>query len=241
MNDFYSKPIYNQNEKGSSAFLLDLRNSTVIIRKISWDQRLPKHIKFMMKLHEKVYETLYSNCDPDYFAMNDTGDGYLCIFWDSKHALTCLDMAIRIQEFLESNLPEHNDALNLGRDGLPKFDYGFGIHSGGSTIHKSTYTKGYKSITKDFIFGIVVNTAARLESFTKNYINCNILVTGNYKDTYLRHAKDIDIQNLFEDKSTYVQYLGRANIKDGKENGHNIYALKSNFINEFKRRTRKME
>jgi len=60
--------------------------------------------------------------------MNDTGDGYLCVFWDKFHALTCLDMAIRIQEFLEKNLPVHNKALQL-EDDFIKFDYGIAIHS----------------------------------------------------------------------------------------------------------------
>ena len=127
MNNFHYESVPNQDDRGSSAFLFDLRNSTTIIRRISWDTRLLKHIEFMMKLHKKVYETLYNNCDPDKFAMNDTGDGYLCVFWDKLHALTCLDMAVRIQEFLESNLPGHNEALGL-KDDIAKFDYGFAIH-----------------------------------------------------------------------------------------------------------------
>src|SRR4030042_2844517 len=85
MSDFHYDAICNQDNFGSSAFLFDLRNSTAIIRKISWNKRLPKHITFMMKLHKKVYETLYNYCDPNKFAMNDTGDGYLCVFWDKLH------------------------------------------------------------------------------------------------------------------------------------------------------------
>jgi hypothetical protein len=241
MDKFNYKQIYNQDENGSSAFLFDLRNSTAIIRLISWDKRLPKHIRFMMKLHEKMYNTIYDYCNPDKFAMNDTGDGYLCVFWDKTHALTCLDIAIRVQEFLESNLPRHNKELKLGREGIPKFDYGFGIHSGGSTVNKATYTKDSLSLNKDFIFGIVVNTAARLESFTKNYINFKFLVTGNYKDTYLEHATSKNLKDLFEDENTHIQYLGKADIKDGKEEGHDVYALKSDFINKFRQSYRAKE
>jgi len=54
MNKFHVTTIYRQDEFGSSAFLFDLRNSTTIIRKISWDKRLLLHIKFMMKLYKKV-------------------------------------------------------------------------------------------------------------------------------------------------------------------------------------------
>lgn len=234
MNNFDCKPIYNQKEYGSSAFLFDLRNSTAIIRRISWDKRLLKHIEFMMKLHEKVYETLYNNCDINKFAMNDTGDGYLCIFWDDYHTLTCLDIAIKIQEFLESNLPKHNESLNL-KDDTVKFDYGLAIHSGGSTINRSAYTKDTMTVKKDFIFGIVVNTVARLESFTKNYIEYKFLVTENYKNAYLMQAADDKLKDLFEDKNNYVHRLGRVDIKDGKKGGHIVYALSTEFIDKFKK------
>lgn len=235
MNNFHSRPIYRQDEFGSSAFLFDLRNSTTIIRKISWDKRLLEHIKFMMRLHKKVYKTLYNNCDPNKFAMNDTGDGYLFVCWDKLHALTCLDIAIRVREFLEKNLPLHNKALSLGTD-IPKFDYGIAIHSGGSTINRTTYTAESKIIKKDFIFGIVVNTVARLESFTKHNIEYRFLATGNYKDNYLQQATNTNLKKLFEGKSNYVhRFPGRVNINDGKENGHVVYALGADFVAKFKK------
>jgi len=237
MNNFNYEPIYNQDEFGSSAFLFDLKNSTAITRRISWDKRLPIHINFMMELHKKVYETLYNNCNPEEFAMNDTGDGYLCVFGDKLHALTCLDTAIRIQEFLELELPKHNAALKAVKpeDDIPKFDYGFAIHSGASTINRTTYTKNGKPVYKDFIFGIVANTVARLESFTKNYVEFKFLVTGNYKDNYLEQATNEKLKDLFRDGRTYVhESLGRVNLKDGKENGHTIYALSADFLTKFK-------
>ena len=227
MNNFNYEPIYNQDEFGSSAFLFDLRNSTAITRRISWDKRLPIHMDFMMELHNKVYETLYNNCNPEEFAMNDTGDGYLCVFWDKLHALTCLDMAVGIIEFLESNLPKHNEVLLL-KDDIAKFDYGFAIHSGGSTINRTTYNKDAKLIQKDFIFGIVVNTVARLESFTKNYIEFKFLATGNYRKTYLHQTEDKDMRNLF--KHPYVRRsLGKVDIKDGKEKRAHHLCLERRF------------
>ena len=235
MNNFHFKPIYCQDEFGSSAFLFDLRNSTTIIRKISWDKRLPQHIKFMMKLHKKVYKTLYNNCDPNKFAMNDTGDGYLCVFWDKLHALTCLDMALKIEEFLKKNLPMHNKVLKLKGDS-PKFDYGISIHSGGSTINRTIYTKDIKTIQKDFIFGIVANTVARLESFTKHNFEYKFLVTGNYKDNYLQQASTKNLKNLFGDNKNYVhRFPGRININDGKRNGHIVCALGADFVAKFKK------
>jgi len=192
----------------------------------------------MMSLNKKVYETLYNNCNPNKFAMNDTGDGYLCVFWDKLHALTCLDMAIRIQEFLDSNLPRHNKSLKRlkRKKDIPEFDYGFAIHSGGCTIKRTTYTNGSITIYKDFIFGIVANTVARLESFTKNYVNFKFLVTGHYKDIYLNQSKYRNLRDLFGDRSYYVnKSLGRVNLKDDKATGHFVYGLKEEFIAEFKK------
>lgn len=233
MIQFSYKPICNQDETGSSAFVMDLRNSTKLTREISWDDKLLKHIDFMMNLHECVYSSLYEKCDPDSFAINDTGDGYLCVFWDKKHALTCLRQAIYMRDYLEKNLPIHNDALEI-QDSRVKLDFAFGLHSGGSTINRSVYHSNNGCIRKDFMFGIVVNTASRLESFTKNYIGCNFVVTGNYRGAFLEQAPSPILKSLFTDNSAYVrESLGRVNLNDGKEEGHTIYALTDKFINIF--------
>jgi len=236
MNTFSYKPIHNQDESGSSAFLFDLRNSTKVTRMISWDKRLPKHIEFMMKLHEHVYRTLYKNCDPSEFAFNDTGDGYLCVFWDKFHALTALRQAIYVQQFLDKNLQLHNKTLDL-QDSPVSLSYGIGIHSGGSTINRTSYDSRNKSIEKDFIFGIVVNTVARLESFTKNYTECNFLVTGNYKDVFRNQAPSDSLKSLFEDNSPHLRHsLARVNLNDGKKGGHIVYGLTQDFIRLFTER-----
>ncbi len=226
-------------EDGSSAFLFDLRNSTEIIRKISWDKRLDYHIHFMMQLNEFVYTTLYNNCDENYFGINDTGDGYLCVFLDDVHAFTCLDIALRIKEYLEIQIPKHNENLYLKtfklkeenqkiEKNIPKFDYGFGLHSGGSIIYRTKIDSRLTN-TKDFIYGIVPNTVARLESFTKNYINYKFLITGNYK----KNLKNQDSYSKINDLLKNVKSLGRVNLHDGKENGHNIYELNDKFISKF--------
>lgn len=232
------KPIYNQDENGSSAFIFDLRNSTNVTRKISWDERLVKHIDFMMDMHKHIYKKLYDNCDPTKFAMNDTGDGYICVFWDRFHALTCLKMAIHVKDFLDKKLPIHNKNLGLKESSL-KLDYGFAIHSGGSTIKRTTFKGDDLQVSKDFIFGIVANSVSRLESFTKTYVDYKFLVTGNYKDVFNQQAKSKEIKSLFGAGSQYYRKsLGRVNINDGKSKpnkGHNIYALTEEFLNIFKK------
>ena len=85
MGKFKCKTISKQENHGASAFLFDLRNSTLITRFISSDERLQYHVEFMRELHKFIYETIFgrysTGSDKDSFAMNDTGDGYLCAFW----------------------------------------------------------------------------------------------------------------------------------------------------------------
>lgn len=235
MGTFNYKLLHNQDEFGSSSLLFDLRNSTNILRKISWDEkRLTQHINFMMNLHEKIFNLLYEKCHYEKFAMNDTGDGYLCIFWDKIHAITCMNIAIEIKEFLKSEIPKHNKTLELNNDNM--FDYGFAIHSGGSTIGRSEFKKENIAVSKDFIFGIVANSVSRLESLNKIYSEYKFLATGNYKRNFVKQCKNKDMKDLFSENSEYVhKSLGRININDGKQKGHYIYALNEKFFKAFKK------
>ena len=165
-----------------------------------------------------------------------SGPGFL--LWDNSHALTCLRMAIHVKEFLDKKLPNHNKSLGL-KGAFLELDYGFAIHSGGSTIERTTFIKDDLQLSKDFIFGIVANSVSRLESFTKTYVDYKVLVTGNYKDVFENQAKSERIKSLFANGTGYYRTsLGRVNIKDGKEKpnkGHNVYALTDDFLNTFKR------
>lgn len=164
MGKFIEKTIHKQAEQGASAFLFDLRNSTKITRSISYDQRLSNHINFMIKLHKFVYSTLYgglsSGSDKDEFAINDTGDGYLCVFWNKIHSIICMKFAISILRYLSDALPIHNDELgNVD----PKLSFGFAAHTGGVSIERINYNdRGGKLIHKDFILGILPNSVSRL-------------------------------------------------------------------------------
>ncbi|MCJ7538313.1 MAG: hypothetical protein MUO88_01485 [Desulfobacterales bacterium] len=206
-------------------------------------------------MNEHVYKKLYDSCDPDKFALNDTGDGYICLFWDNSHALTCLRMAIHVKEFLDKELPKHNKNIKLEGD-IFELDYGVAIHSGGSTIARTTFIKDKLELSKDFIFGIVANSVSRLESFTKTYVDYKVIVTGNYKEVFQGQAESNKIKSLFSDGTgPYTVSLGRLKIKDGKGNpkkghkenskkghkenskkGHIVYALTDDFLNIFKKK-----
>ncbi len=234
--------IGNQDNAGSTAFIFDLRNSTNITRTISWDKRLIVHINFMMNLNKFVYKTLYDNCKPAKFALNDTGDGYICLFWDKNHALTALKMTLYIKEFLDKKLPNHNKYLRQKylkqKKTFPKLDYGFAIHTGGSTVERTTFKKNKLTFSKDFIYGIVANSVSRLESLNKIYVDYNVLVTGNFKDVFESQIKPKKNKLfLIDDSKPFWISLGRIDIKDGKEDprkGHDIYALTNEFINAYR-------
>jgi hypothetical protein len=231
--NFTFETVNNESEFGSSALTLDLRNSTDIIRSISWDRRLTKQLDFMMNLHEVVYDALYKISSPDYFATNDTGDGFMCVFWDDMHAITCLSVAMVVKNFLDASLPMHNKSLKLNDN--KKFDYNIAIHSGGSTINRITFKSENHITERDYMFGIVVNSVARLQAFGKYMKDCKLLVTGNYKRNYCKQVKTKEKKDLFNLNNAYP---GKINLRDGKKGGHLIYALAPEFLNEFKKQLR---
>jgi hypothetical protein len=239
MGKFSEKTISNQAEHGASAFIFDLRNSTKITRSISFDKRLIQHVEFMKNLHKFVYLTIYgklsTSSNKDEFAINDTGDGYICVFWNKIHSITCMHMAIKIRNYLSSTLPTHN--IRLG-DIDHKLAFGFAAHTGGVTVERINFNdRGGKLIHKDFILGILPNSVSRLESLNKFFIETNFIVSGNYKTCFDKHAHSIGnvaLENIFDIKRSYVNKSpSRVNINDGKSAGHNIYTLKDEFFDEF--------
>ncbi|GBE38796.1 hypothetical protein BMS3Bbin08_01408 [bacterium BMS3Bbin08] len=192
MGSFRCSTIHKQDNYGASAFIFDLRNSTKITRFISYDERLTNHVDYMRKLHKFIYSTIYgeysTGSDKDEFAINDTGDGYICAFWGRKHSLNCMKMAIEIRNQLHNTLPKHNDKLKL-RNKDYKLDYGFAIHTGGLTVERVQFNdKGGKLIHKDFILGILPNSVARLEKLNKLYTEYNFVASGNYKNCFVKRA-----------------------------------------------------
>lgn len=233
MIEFNHELIHNQDNFGSSALIFDLRNSTKITRKISWDPRIVHHVEFMWKIHQFLYKKISGLPYSDKIALNDTGDGYLCVFWDDQHAISCMRIAIELYSFLKKNIPIHNQKMCDEKDDIPKFGYGFGLHSGGSTIIRSKINWDDEKIHKDFIYGIVANSVARLESITKNYPEFNFLISGNYNHTLKKQLDEVEINSILKKKINDFDCLGRVDIKDGKSEGHKIYGINEEFLEFF--------
>jgi hypothetical protein len=111
------------------------------------------------------------------FAVSDTGDGLISLFWDETHAWRALKIAVAIRELLNKSTNRYNRFIknDLQREDIT-FGFGLALHSGGSIICR------YSDIHRDFMYGVVLNTTARLESFTKTFADCNLLLSGHFKD-----------------------------------------------------------
>jgi len=153
------RPIELNYENGSSAVIVDIRGSSELVRKRSYSESLDEynkalleHTDFMMRLFKRIFERIESLSLGNYFAFNDTGDGCLCVFWDTNHPLTCLKVGAAINEhLLEDQYVKENNIR-----------FGIGLHTGGSLVYRTSAPR------RDFVFGIVANTVARVEKFTKN-------------------------------------------------------------------------
>lgn len=226
----------NYKETLSSCYFLDLRNSTYITREISLSadrksrkntRRLKKHAKFLMGINEHVKQGLDRLGNNRLFYYNDTGDGHLCLFWDKTHAWTALNIACSLAIFLDTELKRYrlNDlktwSEEIGHD--LDLSFGIGLHTGGSLVYNN------EKVGRDFVFGIVLNTASRVESFTKQFTELSLLFTHNF---YLYLVKQIDYKSkkekehynsLIKSISPVTNY--NVDIKDSKSRGHLLYTI----------------
>jgi hypothetical protein len=220
-------PIDRNYEDGSSALIVDIRGSSELVRRKSYsvsvehyNEALKEHTGFMMQLFKCVFDCIESLSLGDHFSFNDTGDGCLCVFWNDKHPLTCMKVASVIYKRLSMN--EYVKKNNIR--------FGIGLHTGGCLIYR---TSG--PIKKDFVFGIVANTAARVEKFTKNLKDAGksqqddprLVFTGNFKEYLERLLKDREKKEIV----LISQY--RLYLNDGRDEGHLLYTMSQHGIEYF--------
>lgn len=223
------KPIEQNYENGASAVIIDIRGSSELVREKSYsdsienyNKALKEHTGFMMNLFKTVFDYISLLQVGDNYSFNDTGDGCLCVFWDEHHPLTCIKIASAIYlHLLSDKYAKKND-----------IGFGIGLHTGGCLIYRSSVPK------RDFVFGIVANTAARVETFTKNLKIAvkkwedvpRLVFTGNFKDCLEELLND-------EDKKRIVRISDyRIFLNDGKDNGHVLYTLATEDIKYFGKR-----
>ena len=226
----------NYTNKQSSCYFLDMRNSTYITRVISISreseknvvstQRLKDHSMFMMDIHKQLHYLLLKKDLLKLSHHNNTGDGHMCLLWDNRHAWSVLNIVCSMAQFLQkkvslynsTTLMEWSKAINQPL----KLDFGIGIHSGGSLVYENDVFDG------NFAYGIVLNSASRVEAFTKNFVNIPILLTNNCLDLLEKQHKKYNVSgkdwSFYRDKIKQVTFH-RVDIKDNKNRGHELYTI----------------
>jgi hypothetical protein len=226
----------NYNSKQSSCYFLDIRNSTNIIRTISLDKdktlnnteaRINAHSEFMLDIHIFLRKKLEELGITDFYFSN-TGDGHTCLLWNKTHAWTILHLACAMSTFLETRIDQYKtNYLDVWSKayGTKNMSIGFGIgmHTGGSVINHQTV------VNNNFAYGVVLNSAARTEAFTKNFPTIPLLFTGNLKDflkrqypllTAPKKPSWIDYEPLISAVTNFP-----VDIKDSKSSGHRLYTI----------------
>jgi hypothetical protein len=209
------------NKTGSSALYLDLRNSTKVVRTIS-SSKLGKYTRFMLQLQDLFFSSLLRNDNDPTFALNDTGDGLIAVFWDKTHAWSALSIAASLHPYLTDELATLNSELKLPQDLELKF--GIGLHSGGCKIYRC------QELNRFFMYGVVLNTSARLESFTKQFSTVRILLSEYFVKVLNRQYKTKFSQGTFDQwKNEALKQVTteRAMISDAKDAGHILYTIKN--------------
>jgi hypothetical protein len=216
------KLIYRNYENGASAFLFDMRNSTRLIRFLSYrtdnkgfSQPLVDHTTLMTNIKDFIRDRIGAFGIGDQYSLNDTGDGHLCVFWDPVHSITCLKVALPLYIYLESTLNSYNKTLKEKYKYSLSVDFGIGIHCGGCVVYRSQ---------KDYIYGIVVNTAARIESQTKQPNSPKLLLSGNFK-TFFKEQLPESKKKLISSFKRIQQ--NRIDVRDEKNKGHFCYKIES--------------
>lgn len=211
-----NNPILND-DVSSTAIVVDIRNSSIISRKLSLE-RLANFAILMQSIKEPIFTAVLKNNSR--LAINDTGDGFAILIWGNKHAALAMRLVLSIEAKLELKRAEFEKIIKgTGID----FGFGIGVHSSRSIIIRSA------ELNRDFFYGPAINSAARIESFTKNFIGVNILFSDYYY-TRLKRQSGATLSKLTS--FTKIIVNDRIDIKDFKKKGHLLYTLKPGIAQE---------
>ena len=223
--------------RAATAMVLDLRNSTALLRLLKNKEKRMLIIKMMIGIHEEIINYLYerSGVNKSDFAFNDTGDGHLIVFANESHAISCVQCAAHLSTFLRGHIAEYNRALKIDRGNL-RYDFGIGVHTAYARFIEMEYKTDADTIaSKQIILGNAVNSAARVESMTKNFLGVDLLITENTRRNCQKQAAG-KVKKLFKKDEGYMKIIGevRHMIKDSKPDGHTLYTLSAKFNSHYK-------
>ena len=191
----------------------------------------------MIGIHEEILNYLYehSGVEEDDFAFNDTGDGYITVFTNDSHAFSCVLCAVHLRDFLRKHIDKYNKELKINRSDL-KYSFGIGIHTAYARFIEMEYkTAVNKKVSKKFILGNAANSSARVESMTKNFVDVDLLITGNTRLKCHKQA-ETKYKKLFKKDGFYMNPVGEVKhiVKDFKSSGHKLFTISQQFIDDYK-------
>lgn len=224
--------------KDATAMVLDLRNSTALHRLLKKKEQRMLIVQMMIGIHEEILNYLYeySGVEEADFAFNDTGDGYIIVFTNDLHAFSCVLCAVHLRDFLRKHIDKYNKKLKIDRRDL-KYSFGIGIHTAYARFIEMEYkTLVNKTVSKKFILGNAANSAARVESMTKSFVDVDLLITGNTRLKCHKQAEE-KYKQLFKKDGSCMNPIGeiRHIVKDFKPDGHKLFTISQQFIGDYKR------
>ncbi len=224
--------------KKATAMVLDLRNSTALHRALKNKKQRMLIVQMMIGIHEEIlnYLYVYSGINEIEFGFNDTGDGYLVVFIDKSHAFSCVLCATHLRDFLTTHIDKFNKELKIDRSNL-RYSFGIGIHTAYARFIEMEYkTAAKKSVSKKFILGNAANSAARVESVTKNFLDVDLLITGYARQESHRHAPR-KYKKLLKKDGPYINQIGEVRhvVKDFQPIGHKLYTISHQFYEDYKK------
>jgi len=180
----------------------------------------------MMRIHEFLFSKLEELKVKEYY-FDNTGDGHMCLLWNKTHSWTLIDVVCSLAVFLYKELKEYKtNYLDKWSKEIEKpldIGFGIGIHSAGSLIYH------HDSLARQFGYGTVLNSSARVESFTKNFSDLNVLFTGNFKSFLSKQFKMLEKtrQTKLKDYESKIKAVTnfRSDVKDNRGNGHLLYTI----------------
>ncbi|MCX5886067.1 MAG: hypothetical protein NT096_09200 [Proteobacteria bacterium] len=224
--------------RGATALVLDLRNSTALHRLLKKKRERKLIVKMMIGIHEEILNYLYehSGVEEDDFAFNDTGDGYIIVFANGSHAFSCVLCAVHLRNFLSKHIDKFNKELRIDRSNL-RYSFGIGVHTAYARFIEMEYeTSDNETFSKKFILGDAANSSARVESVTKNFVDVDLIITGN---TRLKCHQQVEpkFKKLFSKDSSYMNPIGEVRhiVRDHKLDGHKLYTISAKFSAEYNR------
>lgn len=221
----------------ATAMVLDLRNSTALHRLLKEKKQRMLIVKMMIGIHEEILNYLYeySGVEEADFAFNDTGDGYIIVFANKSHAFSCILCAAHLRDFLSKHIDKFNKEFKIDRSNL-RYSFGIGVHTAYARFIEMNYeTAVNKIFSKKYILGNAANTSARVEAMTKNFVNVDLLITGNARLKGHQQAEP-EFKNLFTKDGSYMNPIGevRHMVKDYKSDGHKLYTISKQFNSVYK-------